>query len=160
MNEPDFILGREYLVRGGGLRTGALSLLMSKLLAGGFVVLPSDTSFSLATLPRDAAVHSRVNSILSRPSGPVSLAFANIPHATPAWIELSPAAAQILEKFTPGPVTVVGRAAESLPLPFFSGTIAAPNRTIGVRISDSVIERDVSRCTAYPVTTIAIRLRQ
>jgi L-threonylcarbamoyladenylate synthase len=157
MSEPDVIFRADSLARNGGLRTGVLQDVRRKLLKGGFVVLPSDTCFSLAILPRDAQIPDLVNRILGRPPGPISLAFSDINHAWPAWVHMTPAAQQVLESFTPGPVTVVCRAADTLPLPFTSGTIDAPNATIGVRIPDSVVERQVSRCTDFPVTTVAIR---
>lgn len=157
MSKPDVVLRAESLAKNGGLRTGALQDVRRKLLSGGFVVLPSDTCFSLAILPRDAQIPDLVNRILGRPSGPISLAFSDINHAWPSWANMTPAAQQVLESFTPGPVTVVCRAADTLPLPFTAGAIHAPNATIGVRIPDSIVERQVSRCTDFPITTVAIR---
>lgn len=157
MNNPDQILDSRSIARNGGLLTGALQDVRRKLLKGGFIVLPSDTCFSLAILPRDSNIPNLVNRILGRPQGPISLAFSDINHAWPTWVHMTPAAQQILESFTPGPVTVVCRAANALPLPFTTGPIDAPMGTIGVRIPDSIIERTVSRCTDFPITTVAIR---
>jgi L-threonylcarbamoyladenylate synthase len=64
----------------------------------------------------------------------------------------------LLERFCPGPITVVCKASShGVPAQFFNDTIAARNRTIGVRIPSSSVERAVAAATPYPITTVAVR---
>jgi L-threonylcarbamoyladenylate synthase len=78
---------------------------------------------------------------------------------TRTWksLDIDHITAVLLEKFTPGPITIVCHANSKLPIEFTTKTIGARDRTIGVRIPDSIVERDVASCTNYVNTTVAVR---
>jgi L-threonylcarbamoyladenylate synthase len=133
-----------------------LEMISRLLLDGGYVVLPSDTAYAIAALAVRADTQKRINKILSRPDWPLSLAFPS--HlAARKWISPNIVVDCLVEKFCPGPITIVCKAEPSLPASFFSLAISSENRTIGVRIPDSLVEREVAACTNFPITTVAIR---
>ena len=63
----------------------------------------------------------------------------------------------LLERFTPGPITIVCKANDSISDEFLAQNIASTDRTIGVRIPDSTVERDIAASTKYPIMTVAVR---
>ncbi|MFL6142275.1 MAG: L-threonylcarbamoyladenylate synthase [Labedaea sp.] len=145
MSDPEFVLGPNDDL------AGAVDVLRS----GGFVLLPSDTAYSVAALPLSGAVRTRINTLLRRRDMPVSLAFPDIAVAD-RWIAANPVARRLLRRFCPGPVTVVCTAAPGLPDQLFEQAVASRNRTVGVRVPDSAPERRVAAATEYPVTTVAV----
>lgn len=93
----------------------------------------------------------------------MSLAFASYLEVQ-RYVHLELLAQSILETFTPGPVTVVCAAHLSdnspdmtIPDAFFAGIVGSDDRTIGVRIPDSLVERDIASAGGYPITSVAIR---
>lgn len=160
MSKPDFIITLSERTPGGSLRTSNLRRVRSKLMHQGFVVLPSDTCYSLAAYAAVDDTHKNINKILSRGNEPISLCAANFEEVL-KWIDGSNyAALALLENFTPGPITVVCAPSESIRQHsrFFQNTIGDTKGEIGIRISDSVVERDVSATNEnYLITTTAIR---
>ncbi len=153
--EPLFVVGPADRTRGGSLPIRTLEMLSSLLVNGGYVLLPSDTAYALATLAVSAGAQPTINKILDRPNWPLSIAFPSVTAAR-RWITRTVTADVLFERFCPGPITIVCKANPNLPANLFSEAISSP-RTIGVRISDSVVEREVAACSAYPITTVAIR---
>lgn len=161
MPEPAHVVSLGDRTKTGLLRSRDITLIREQLLRGGFVLLPSDTCYSLAMVPHDKGRRDMINGILDRPEDwPMSVAFSSI-NSVRRFVDLSPVAARILEAFTPGPITVV---CESRPDPdvlmFVTEGIGSLDATIGVRIPDSPIEREVASCTDHPVTTVAVRDRE
>jgi tRNA A37 threonylcarbamoyladenosine synthetase subunit TsaC/SUA5/YrdC len=72
-------------------------------------------------------------------------------------VELTNNAAILFERLTPGPITIVAKATELVPAKFLSHVISSARGTIGARISDSIIERDIAASTQYPMITAAVR---
>lgn len=160
MGEPAFVISKDERTRGGSLPGRALSRVADLLARGGYALLPSDTCYSLAALPPDSDdARSRINRALGRPDIPISLAFPSLT-STRQWIARDPVATSILQNFCPGPITVICAALHEevvIPRPFLEKAIRVLDRTIGVRIPDSIIERDVAACTEFPITTVAVR---
>ena len=156
MQEPEFIVSASERTRGGSLNTSRILQIRVGLLRRGFVLLPSDTCYSVAALAFDKRVHDNVNIVLNRERSPISLAFSNFAKVKD-WIDLDPVTAILLERFTPGPITVVCKANLNVPIDFTTHTIGSKGRTIGVRIPDSVVEREIAGCTRYLITTVAVR---
>ncbi|MEI9994708.1 MAG: Sua5/YciO/YrdC/YwlC family protein [Rhizomicrobium sp.] len=156
MRKPDLIVGRDERTRNGALRTYIVQQARNSLLKQGFVLLPSDTCYSLAMLAADEAAHATVNRILNRKKAPLSLAFPSYLEVQ-GFVDMDAITAALLERFCPGPLTVVCRATDKLPEKFLTHTIASTRHTIGVRIPDSIVERDIAASTRYPLTTVAIR---
>lgn len=160
MSEPDFVIPFSNRTRGGSLRTSDLRIVRSKLMAQGFALLPSDTCYSLAAYAAHDDTYANINKILSRDGSPISLCASDYETAL-KWIDNKNfVALTLLEQFTPGPITVVCSPSEALRpnSRFFEKTISATNNMIGIRIPDSVVERQVSAThDAYLITTVAVR---
>lgn len=156
MISPSFTIKRSELTKSGSLSSLHITLIKNDLMRGAMVLLPSDTCYSLATLASSAQNFDNINLLLNRKKEPISLAFPNFSRVL-EWIEHDHVTLTLLEKFTPGPITIVCRAKMNVPEKFTTKTIGSNNRTIGVRIPDSVIERDIASCTNYLITTVAIR---
>jgi len=156
MSKPNLIIKRSDRTRTGALPTSRLQRIKGSLLGHGFILLPSDTCYSVAALAIDRRVQSNVNNLLSRSKEPISLSFPNIVRVE-NFVYLNPISASLLERFTPGPITVVCNARAEVPIELTSQIVGSSDRTIGVRISDSFIERDVASCIQYPITTVAVR---
>jgi len=156
MSRPDFTIGKLHRTNGGALPTSHIQNVRKKLMGGGFVLLPSDTCYSLSALAMDEGSRRAVNAILERKDEPISLAFSSY-SAVETLIQTDGTTAVLLEGFTPGPITVVCKAKEDVSEEFLRKAIASSDRTIGVRIPDSWIERDVAACTQFPLMSVAVR---
>jgi L-threonylcarbamoyladenylate synthase len=157
MSNPFLTISKAERSPGGSLSVRHIDTVERTLRQRGYILLPSDTAYSLAAIAEDRELQVRLNKILSRPDWPISLAF---PSASAAreWIVSDLIVDHLMERFCPGPITIVCKA-KSPPVPaaFFDTTIASHDGTIGVRIPDSVVEREVAGCTKYPITTAAVR---
>jgi L-threonylcarbamoyladenylate synthase len=156
MSRPQFEISRMQRTEGRSLPTSIVRQVRDMLLQGGFVLLPSDTCYSLGALAIDKNSRNNVNAILDRKLGPISLAFGNYPQVQ-QFIKVNEAIDLLLERFTPGPITIVCKAKEVVPEDFLLHTIGSSDRTIGVRIPDSSIERDIAASTEYLLMTVAVR---
>lgn len=156
MSNPKVVVKIADRTKGGSLYTATVQRIRAALRWRGFVLLPSDTCYSIAGLASNKDVFDRINTLLGREKMPISLAFPDF-WEVERWVELNAVSAILLEKFTPGPITIVCNANPKLPVAFTNQTIGSAKRTIGVRIPDSVVERQAASCTQYPITTAAVR---
>lgn len=156
MSEPSFIIKVSERTRSGTLLTSKIQTIRETLLRREFILLPSDTCYSIAALPLNKTIHDNINILLNRQKMPISLAFPNL-KTVAEWVDLNVVTATLLENFTPGPITVVCKANSKLPIDFTRRVVRSTDRTVGVRISDSLIEREVAACTNYLITTVAVR---
>jgi L-threonylcarbamoyladenylate synthase len=102
--------------------------IVSLLRGGGIVAFPTDTAYGIGADPFNAAAVDRIFHIKGRAEAkPILLVVDSIALAE-AVIEPSRAFYRVVEKFWPGPLTIVTRAAPSLPQNVTAGT-----ETIGVR---------------------------
>jgi L-threonylcarbamoyladenylate synthase len=154
--EPEFIVPASDRTPGGSLRVGWLSRIAEILLAGGYALIPSDTAYSVAAIPFASSVRTTINDMLHRGLEPVSLAFPSVPMVR-QWIAPNRYAELVLEEYCPGPITVVCPASMQQPAQYFSEGMRAHDQTVGVRIPDSVVERDVAAATGFPISTVAVR---
>jgi L-threonylcarbamoyladenylate synthase len=154
--EPVFVINSDERTRGGALSVANLNRIAEILLSGGFAVLPSDTAYSVAAIAVTGSTRTTINRLLRRGNLPVSLAFPSLPAAR-RWFMPNPMVEKILATYCPGPITVVCPGSLDQPASFYSEAVHGPDLTIGVRIPDSIVERDVSAATGYPITTIAVR---
>jgi L-threonylcarbamoyladenylate synthase len=97
-----------------------------------------------------------VNAILGRKDEPISLAYSSY-FQVQQFVKMDNTTAVLLERFTPGPITIVCKAKDDVSNEFLEHTIGSNDRTIGVRIPDSWVERDVAGCTQYQLMTVAVR---
>ncbi|MBV9762374.1 MAG: Sua5/YciO/YrdC/YwlC family protein [Acidobacteriaceae bacterium] len=125
-------------------------------MSGGLVLLPSDTCYCLAVLAVDEAARRHVNAILNRPDDPVSIACSSYLQVH-RLVEVDHIVSLLLEHFTPGPITVVCAAKPEISTYFLERAIGSFDQSIGIRIPDSFIERDIAANTEYAQMTVAIR---
>lgn len=156
MSEPKFVINKKRRTNGRNLPTSIIQEVRNKLLHGGFVLLPSDTCYSLGTIAKDEDARNKVNFVLGRGDDPVSIAFSSYRHVR-QFVEMNEAVAALLEEFTPGPITIVCKAKKEISDEFLERVIGSRDRTIGVRIPDSRIERDIAGCTDHLLMTVAVR---
>jgi L-threonylcarbamoyladenylate synthase len=156
MHEPAFVVRADDRDAAGHLRPEHLERVGEILQDHGFVLLPSDTAYSLAAVLDAERVRQNINAILERPDDPISLAFSSVA-IVQQWTSENTVADRLLERFTPGPITVVRTVSRHIPADLTNKVFRSQNRTIGVRIPNSVEERDVAAAAAGPVTTVAVR---
>jgi L-threonylcarbamoyladenylate synthase len=157
MFEPDFVVGVGDRTDDGRLLTEHVDRISEILGARGFVLLPSDTSYAVAAVLLSERTGQDVNTLLRRRKDePISLAFSST-DAARRWTARNPIVNTLLDRFMPGPITVVCVPSRNIPDEITTKALASRNRTIGVRVSDSIEERMVAGATGYPVTTVAIR---
>lgn len=144
------------LTRGGSLLQHDLLQICQVLRNGGVAILPSDTCYSIAALPHYSNTIAEARSLFpNREHEPISLAFAS-PEMLERFVHISNVNRHILIELTPGPMTLVApvkTAFEERMRPVANVT----TNTLGVRLPDSIIERQVSQALGMPITTYAIR---
>jgi L-threonylcarbamoyladenylate synthase len=156
MSRPLFVIDKRRRTDGRNLPTFIVQQVRGTLLHRGFVLLPSDTCYSLGTLAFDENSRKNANAILGRKDEPISLAFSSYLQVQ-QFVKVGNTTAALLERFTPGPITIVCEARDNVSKEFLEKTIGSLDRTIGVRIPDTRIERDIAGCTQYQLMTIAVR---
>lgn len=123
---------------------------------GGVCLIPSDTGYSLATIPHKTLNIDNLRNLLPHAlNAPISLCFASRDMAR-KYVLFSAKDERSFDSFRFAPITLV--------CPLINGKVKtrlAPVintlNTLGVRISDSVIERQISQKLDRPITTCAVR---
>lgn len=156
MSKPDFIIDSMQRTYGGALPTSIVQQVRSKLMRRGFILLPSDTCYSLGALAIDEGTRKTIDTVLNRKEEPVSLAFSSYLQVQ-RLVEVGNMTALLFERFTPGPITIVCKAKNNVSREFVEQALGSLDGTIGVRISDSFTEREVAACTHEPVMSVAVR---
>jgi L-threonylcarbamoyladenylate synthase len=156
MYEPALIVRRDDRDASGNLRREHLGEMGRTLRASGFVLLPSDTAYSIAAWLDTAQIRDQINTMLNRDDDPISLAFPSL-DLVKEWTEPNRVAELLFERFTPGPITVVCRASRLIPAEVAEEAWRSQNRTIGIRIPNSAEEQQVAEAERTPVTTVAVR---
>jgi L-threonylcarbamoyladenylate synthase len=156
MSKPKFIIDKKRQSDDRSLPASMIKKVKDKLLGGGFVLLPSDTCYSLGILALNEDARNKVNYVLGRRNEPTSVAFHNHQHVS-QWMKMDRPVVALLEQFTPGPITIVCKAKDEIPDEFLERVIGSPDRTIGVRVPNSRIERQIGGCTEHLLMTVAVR---
>jgi tRNA A37 threonylcarbamoyladenosine synthetase subunit TsaC/SUA5/YrdC len=140
-----------------GLGIGDVYELRSILRNGGLCVLPSDTCYALAGLPFVRGIGDDIDRLLERNGEKISLAFGSLTLAE-RYVEVDWADYRIIDEFMPGPLTLVEPmrcGLDGMQRDLMSRVLRTAG-TIGVRISDSIVERQLSTELDRPVTSVAI----
>lgn len=103
---------------------------------GGIVAYPTETSYGLGALARDAAAVGRLAAAKGRTDGKPLPLLAGDRRQVDEVAELDAAAARLADAFWPGPLTLVLPARPGLPAEITAGT-----GTVGVRVSSSEVAR-------------------
>jgi len=124
------------------------------LAAGGVIVFPTDTVYGLACDLFDAAAVARIYEIKGRPARlPLIAMFAEPAEWPRVAAALPESARRYMEQFWPGPLTIIVPArADIAAIALGGGT------TIGMRIPDHAVARDLLRLTARPLATTSANL--
>ncbi len=133
---------------------GAVDQVVEALLAGGVVIVPTDTVYGLAALPGDERAVERLFDLKGRGQGtPIAVLCADVRQA----VELvAPADAVELhavgERWWPGPLTLVCRRRPDVDL-----HLGQPETTVGLRVPDHPLVRAVAARVGPIATTSANR---
>lgn len=156
LSELSYRVAHRDLTNSGALRYPDVNALIEILRGRGFVITPSDTCYALSALPLDRRVSERINLVLARNREPISLAFGAFKDVT-GWANLAVEELRILEHLTPGPLTLVVKAQKGTPEHLLSDALDVSDETLGIRIPDSQVERQLAAELEQPLTTPAIR---
>ena len=157
MSEPCLIVHRGDRDDQGHLLATHLAEIHGVLENRGFVLLPSDTAYSIAAWLRSVEMRIQLNAMLGREDyEPISVAFPSVV-VVQDWTAENRYADGLLACFTPGPITVVRSAARRVPVEFTKEILRSANHTIGVRITNSAVERQVAGVGRSPITTVPVR---
>lgn len=157
MSDPVLIVRQDDRDDEGNLLPGHLTEIRQVLENLGFVLLPSDTAYSIAAWLRNEDMRRQLNAMLGREDDePISVAFRSVEDVQ-HWTSENKFADELLARFAPGPITVVRPAARRVPVEFTKGILRSANHTIGVRIPNSPIERLVAGVGGSPITTVPVR---
>ena len=119
------------------------------LAAGGLVVYPTETLYGLGVDATNAAAVERLVAVKGREAGkPIAVLVADGAMAATVVAAVPAAAATLMSRFWPGPLTIVLEAAPTLPAPLTAGT-----GTIGLRVSSHPVAAAIVRELGRPVTT-------
>jgi len=126
----------------------ALANACAALRAGGVVAFPTETYYGLAVDPFNQAALSRLFALKGRSSDkPVLLIVDNVSQLSSLVAEIPSPFTILMERFWPGPLTLVFPGAPSLPA-LLTGNLG----TIGVRVSSQPVARKLVRAFGRPIT--------
>jgi tRNA threonylcarbamoyl adenosine modification protein (Sua5/YciO/YrdC/YwlC family) len=133
---------------------GAVELVVEALLAGGVVLLPTDTVYGLAALPGDGDAMDQLFALKGRSAAsPMAVLCADVRQAAGLVHPAEEAALRTVgEQWWPGPLTLVLPRREGLEL-----HLGEPSTTVGVRIPDHPLVRTVAERVGPIATTSANR---
>lgn len=139
---------------GGHLYYGDRARCLTVLRGGGVLLLPSDGCYSLAADASSTSGIATVRAGASLPEAALSVAFDD-PERLERYVRMNAVAGRLMEKFLPGPLTIVSKLSDRGRRAL--GDNLNPFGTIGCRITDSPIERQIADYLGAPITTTAIR---
>jgi len=118
------------------------------LRSGGVVAFPTETYYGLAVDPFNQAAVSRLFALKGRsPDKPVLLIIDNSSQLARLVAEIPPPFPLLMERFWPGPLTLVFPAAQSLP-----AMLTGSRGTIGVRVSSNPVAQKLVKAFGRPIT--------
>ncbi|MFP3869510.1 MAG: L-threonylcarbamoyladenylate synthase [Syntrophobacteria bacterium] len=118
------------------------------VLAGGIVAFPTETFYGVAALASHPGAVEHIYRLKRRPPGkPVSILVSDLAQLR-QWVHMVPTGVpQLMERFWPGPLTLVFTAAKHLPASLHAGT-----GKVGVRISSHPVAQALVRAVGTPIT--------
>lgn len=117
------------------------------LRAGGLVAIPTETVYGLAVRADDPVAVARLFAAKGRPAdNPLIVHVADVADVTRVAAAMTPLARTLLDRFAPGPLTVVLEARDDLPR-----AVTAGLDTVAVRIPAEATARTLLRLTGVPL---------
>ncbi|MBW3622738.1 MAG: threonylcarbamoyl-AMP synthase [Armatimonadetes bacterium] len=125
----------------------AISHAVELLRAGERVAFPTDTVYGLGADPFNESALAGLFTAKGRPEDkPIALLVGQPEDARPACAGIPPEAVRLMERFWPGPLTLVLPAAPHLP-----GTLLGGKTTVGVRMPDHPLALALLRAFGAPL---------
>jgi L-threonylcarbamoyladenylate synthase len=90
-----------------GSDTAGLARAAALLRAGQVIAIPTDTVYGLAALARDAAARARIHEIKGRSLDQPLILMAGEVAQFERWVEVSERARELMDRFWPGPLTLI-----------------------------------------------------
>ena len=124
------------------------------LKSGGVIAFPTETFYGLGADARNETAIEKIFGIKGRDfKNPILVVIGDVQHLE-AFAEDIPAEAhKLMERFWPGPLTIVFRAA-----PFVSPKLTAGTAKIGIRLTSHPVAMEISRRLGGPVTATSANL--
>jgi len=132
----------------------AIEEIVSILKGGGVIAYPTETFYGLGADAANASAVKRVFEIKGRSfNNPVPLIIGSTAEAPRLAAEIPEAARILMDKFWPGPLTLVFKASgHVLPL------LTAGTGKIGIRLSGSAAARETARMLGRPITATSANI--
>ncbi|MFV1977533.1 MAG: L-threonylcarbamoyladenylate synthase [Candidatus Scalindua sp.] len=119
------------------------------LLEGDVIVYPTETFYALGVDPYNVAAIKKLFDLKGRESNkPISVLVKDLSMLRQIVNSIPSVATKLIEKFWPGPLTIVFEASEKLP-----DLLTAATGKIGVRISSNPLTMGLIEAIAMPITT-------
>ena len=132
-----------------------IDYIVSCLRKGNVVALPTDTFYGLAVDPVNLHAVERIYQIKKRlKHKPLSLLIASVSQAYELAHDTDVFFDKLVERFWPGPLTIIVRAGTKLPLRSTANT-----GNVALRVPDAVIPRAVVECFGLPITATSANLQ-
>lgn len=124
------------------------------LFEGGVVAFPTETFYGLGANARNEAAVEKIFRIKGRDfRNPIALIVADEREVSPLVEEIPAAAKILMQKFWPGPLTLIFRAAPSV-----SSRLTGGTGKIGIRVSSHPVARLLAAGLAGPITATSANL--
>ena len=124
------------------------------ILQGGVIAFPTETFYGLAADAQNEAAIKKVFRVKGREEGnPILLLVVDRSWLSGLVQEVYPSAERLMEKFWPGPLTMVFRASPNL-----SPLLTANTGKIGIRASGLALARALTRAVGRPITGTSANL--
>lgn len=144
------------LTFGDSLSYGHLRQVCYTLKNGGLCILPSDTTYTIAAIPFRRDVLLWVTQLLpEKANDPIPLSFGSLAMVE-EYVKLTAKDYRAIDKFCPGPITLVCKIKDRKDKSLLEDVLHTVG-TIGIRIPDSPVERQISTELQRPITSCAIR---
>ena len=117
------------------------------------VVFPTDTVYGVGVLPFDAAAIDSLYALKGRPANKgIPVLLAEVSDLAKVATEISPVARQLIDRFWPGPLTLIVPRRPGLP------DAISPNENIAVRLPDHAVARSLLHEAGGAVATTSANL--
>lgn len=137
-----------------GASTDQLARAVGQLKRGGIVAFPTETFYGLAVDPFCRPALVALFELKKRSTGkPILVLIENIEQLSLLAKSVPQQYVPLMERYWPGPLTLIFPAKSSLPVELTGGT-----GTIGVRISSHPLARELVRATGIPITATSANI--
>ncbi len=127
---------------------GSLAEAIAVLKGGGLIAYPSDTVYGLGAAASDERAVARAFAVKGRLSEKaLSLLLADVEDMAPLCAEVPPTAELLVERFWPGPLTLVLRRS-----PAFESAALGSGDNVALRVPDHLFLRRLIRALGEPIT--------